>query len=256
MTKPVDAPGLPPLGGWDTDGPGDLSRPDASFHDDHVGGRIKSDEAARLRGVADRFLQEQPKRIVDEGLKVAQAEGFRPTHQDEAKQRALREQSRQARQSRRRGAAVTGQARPMTEQEQDVERVEQRVEIILASMEALGRVLGDEPPPSEPGDDTEAEPEAAHPKTKRAALSWALQTNRMAKLEREAKYQLQHLMAGGVGMTLMADPRLTFRRLFARITAWPKAVRPGYRPETEEDINAFLAWAFEPVGGYEAMEPF
>lgn len=266
MSKPVEGPGpLPAVPAWDDAvGGEELARPDASFHDDHVGGRLKSEEAARKRAVSDRFMQQQPRRIARETERIAEAGAFRPTHEDEAQRRARAQLGREASRARRRAAGVA--ARPLTAQEEDVARLEARVELLMASMEAVDDALsgrghgraadeaeaqldagaeqGDEGQDGEDGEDGRVE-------TQRAQLE-----ARLRKLEREAKHQLQHLVAGGAGLTFMADPRLTFRRLFARIAVWPRGVRPGYRPETEADIDAFLAWVFEPAEGYGALEPF
>lgn len=255
MSKPIDAPDLPQMPLWDDGVPDDLSRPDASFHDDHVGGRLKSEESARQRAVADRFLQSQPKRIVDEGIKVVEAGAFRPTHDDEVRQRARREAGRQVRQGR--GPAPRVGQKAVTQQEMDAARIEARVEVLLADMQALHEAIhstqedllseGQNPggAQQQPTDEEELDDAPA-----------LAQAERLVRLEREAKFQLQHLIAGGVGLTFLADPKLTFRKLFDRIAKWPSYVRPGYRPETDADIDAFLAWVFEPEGGYAAVEPF
>lgn len=246
MSKPIDAPDLPLVPLWDDRAPDDLSRPDASFHDDHVGGRLKAEEAARQRAVADRFLQTQPKRIVDEGIKVVEAGAFRPTHEDEAQNRARREGNRQVRQGRRPSAGQS--ARPVTQQEMDLSRVEARVEHLMSDMQALDEAYGAAEEDILNGQNLEA-PSAQADRAQQQAM-------RLLKLEREAKFALQHLLAGGIGMTFLADPRVTFRRLLARIAKWPAGVRPGYKPETDADIDAFLAWVFEPEGGYASVEPF
>jgi hypothetical protein len=243
VSKPIDAPDLPVVPLWDDSGPDDLSRPDASFHDDHVGGRLKAEEAARQRAVSDRFLQQQPKRIIDEGIKVVEAGAFRPAHEDEQQKRARREGNRQARQGR--GPRAAG-PKPITQQEMDVARIEARVEVLLADMQALHEAI------SAAQEDILGEGSAGGNDREGTVAHEA----RLLKLEREAKFQLQHLIAGGVGMTFLADPRLTFRRLFARIAKWPVGVRPGFKPESDADIDAFLAWVFEPDGGYATVEPF
>ena len=243
MSKPIDAPDLPTAPLWDDNGPEDLSRPDASFHDDHVGGRLKAEESARKRAVSDRFLQEPPKRIVDEGIKVIEAGAFRPTHEDEAQKRARREGDRQLRQGRRPRAVGH---KPLTQQEMDVARIEARVEVLLADMQSLHEAISA----------AEEDILGAQQAGEGALEGTAQHAARLLKLEREAKFALQHLIAGGVGMTFLADPRLTFRRLFARIAKWPAGVRPGFKPESDADIDAFLAWVFEPAGGYETVEPF
>jgi len=241
VSKPIDAPDLPTIPLWDDNGPDDLSRPDASFHDDHVGGRLKAEEAARQRAASDRFLQQQPKRITDEAIKVVEAGAFRPAHEDETQQRARREGNRQARQGRRPGAAGP---RPVTQQEMDVARIEARVEVLLANMQVLHEAI------------SAAQEDILAKGSGDGSEGTAGHEARLLKLEREAKFQLQHLIAGGVGMTFLADPRLTFRRLFARIAKWPAGVRPGFKPESDADIDAFLAWVFEPDGGYATVEPF
>lgn len=251
MSKPIDAPDLPPVPLWDDNVPSDLSRPDASFHDDHVGGRLKSEEAARDRAVADRFLQQQPKRIVDEGIKVQEAGAFRPTHEDELQKRARREAGRQVRQGRRPVAAQT--QKPMSQQEMDAARIEARVETLLANMQALHEAISaaQEDILGQGQHDAQGDQAAEAPNPELEA-----QAARLLQLEQEAKFQLQHLISGGVGLTFLADPKLTFRRLFDRIAKWPVYVRPGFRPETEADIDVFLAWVFEPSEGYASVEPF
>ena len=89
----------------------ELARPDASFHDDHVGGRLKSEEAARKRAVTDRFTQQQPRRIARETERIAEAGAFRPTHEDEAQRRARAQLGREASRARRRSAGVAGRPR-------------------------------------------------------------------------------------------------------------------------------------------------
>jgi hypothetical protein len=244
VSKPIiDAPDMPPIAAWDS--PEDLNRPDASFNDDHVGGRLKAEEAAKKRAVADRFLQQQPRRITNEAIKISEAGAFRPTHEDEAQQRARREAGRRERPGTK--SRGTARSRPISAQEEDVMRLEERVENLLAAMEAIGQ---EEQQTSHDGS------ASAHGETEAHLDPHQARAARLLKLEREAKFQLQHLLAGGVGMTFMADPRLTFRRLFTRITAWPQGVRPGHKPQSDADIDAFLAWVFEPDGGYVGIEPF
>ena len=76
--------GLPPPD-WDLPDPveTDPDRPDASFHDDHIGARLKHEEAARLKAVKDRFTQEAPRRVITEHDKIAEMGRFRPAQDDE-----------------------------------------------------------------------------------------------------------------------------------------------------------------------------
>lgn len=69
---------------------------------------------------------------------------------------------------------------------------------------------------------------------------------RWQRAARDMRFLLQHLIAGGIGLTLASDPELTFRRLFDGLPAWPPRVPPGRRPSGEDDYNAFLAWIFSP----------
>lgn len=253
MSKPIDAPELPQIPLWDDAAPDDLSRPDASFHDDHVGGRLKSEESARQRAVADRFLQQQPKRIVDEGIKVSEAGAFRPTHEDDIQKRARREAGRRVRQGGQPQTATVGH-KTLTQAEMDAARIEARVEVLLADMQALHEAIGaaqeDILGGGHGGGDEQTDDDAPLDEALEA------QAARLMHLEREAKYQLQHLVSGGTGLAFFSDPKLTFRRLFDRIAKWPSYVRPGFKPETDADIDAFLAWVFEPAEGYSTIEPF
>lgn len=253
MSKPIDAPDLPQVPLWDDSAPSDLSRPDASFHDDHVGGRLKQEEAARQRAVSDRFLQQQPKRIVDEGIKVTEAGAFRPTHEDDVQKRARREAGRRVRQGAQPQVAMAGHKVP-TQAEMDAARIEARLEVLLADIQALHEAIAASQEDILGGGHSNEGGQSGD----EAPLDEALeaQAARLLHLEREAKHQLQHLVSGGIGLTFYADPKLTFRRLFDRIARWPAYVRPGYKPETDADIDAFLAWVFEPAEGYSTVEPF
>ena len=69
---------------------------------------------------------------------------------------------------------------------------------------------------------------------------------RWQRAARDMRFLLQHLIAGGIGVTLGSDPDVTFRRLFDGLAAWPARVPPGHRPQSGDDYDAFLSWVFRP----------
>lgn len=69
---------------------------------------------------------------------------------------------------------------------------------------------------------------------------------RLQQMEAQARQILQEVLTGGTGLQLLGDPRLTFKKMFDRLTQWPRRVRPGYRPETDEEFDLFIGWVFEP----------
>lgn len=231
------------------------AKPDASFHDDHVGGRLKSDEAAKARLVSDRFVADVPRRIVDAQAKVTEAAAFRPAQEDDEARRAERRTRntprgpgrRSKRHVRRDPRTIAGGAEP------GVDRIEDKIEALWGDLQAITRLLDDEADDTdfqhephsqdehEPPSDDEAMTLAETRKIERARL-----TERQQRLEIAAKQQLQLLLAGGIGLNLMGDPRVTFRRLFDRIELWPPQVRPGRRPETVEEFDIFVAYVFAP----------
>jgi hypothetical protein len=70
--------------------------------------------------------------------------------------------------------------------------------------------------------------------------------DKMLKAEMRLKGQLQQLVIGGMGMALLSDPKITFKRLCDRINRWPKRIRPGKAPVTDQEFDAFIGWIFEP----------
>ncbi len=71
---------------------------------------------------------------------------------------------------------------------------------------------------------------------------------RLQQAEMRAKLLLMHVVTGGTGLQLLNDPRATFRELFKRINEWPRRVKPGKFPETDEEFDEFIAWIFAPPG--------
>lgn len=236
MSDPKIGPLPPP--DWDLPDPegADPNHPGASFNDDHVAARLKNEEAAQARIANDRYVDEAPKPIIRQYEKVEESAAFKATADDELARRArLRDEILRRGGSRRGNASRQREADPYADP--DVDHVEERVELLLADMEQIMEELGDL---DDAGAGTQATP--SHLPAERAAL---LQ-ERLVRLELQAKVQLQLLLAGGIGLSLLGDPRVTFKRLFDRIRKWPKAVRPGRRPESDEDFDTFLAWIFEP----------
>ena len=70
---------------------------------------------------------------------------------------------------------------------------------------------------------------------------------RLARAEQEARYHLQHLVAGGSGFALAATAGQAFAEFFARIETWPMGVAPGYAPQSDADFDLFFAWIFAPL---------
>jgi hypothetical protein len=245
---------------WDSPDPGIASdrdastKPDSSFHDDHVGGRIKTDEAAKARLVNDRFVADVPRRIIDAQAKVSEAGAFRPTQEDEEARRAERRtrnmprgpNGRAKRIPRRDPRTIAGGTEP------GVDRVEDKIEALWGDLEAITRALDDEAAQEQAQDEQtpQSDEEAAQDiaAVQELELERARLLARQLRLETAAKQQLQLLLAGGIGLSLMADPRQTFRRLFDRIEHWPPQVKPGKRPETDEEFDIFLAYVFAPPG--------
>lgn len=256
MSDPKIVPPSMPKLDWDNPDPGidkesnASAKPDASFHDDHVGGRIKSDEAAKARLVNDRFIADIPKRIVDAQAKVTEAGAFRPTQEDEEARRADRRSRNtprgpggRKRVPRRDPRTIAGGNDP------GVDRVEDKIEALWGDLEAISRALDEEDDDGQHEAQDDAAPETDDDAAAEArALERARLEARRDRLETAAKQQLQLLLAGGIGLSLLADPRLTFRRLFDRIEHWPPQVMPGRRPETDEEFDAFLAYIFAPPG--------
>jgi hypothetical protein len=118
-----------------------------------------------------------------------------------------------------------------------LERVEQRLESLFGHLRTL---------------DEETEHAATGQRGAEPALEAGTKPplhqieNRMLRLELQLKQQFVQLLAGGLGFRLLDDPRITFARLFDRLGRWPRRVRPGSRPETDEEFDEFLSWVFEP----------
>jgi hypothetical protein len=238
-----EGPSAPEVGGNDNG----LERPDNSFHDDHIGSHIKFSEAEKARLVADRFVQEAPRRILQDQQRVVEAGAFRPAQQEDDEVRRA-DRNRQAQQRPRGGGRKRGPRRdPRTiagGTEPSVQRVEDKIEALWGDLEAIEEQLAawDETVHAAP----ESQPDAAAQVDAAAEAQRLRLADRKQRLETAAKQQLQLLLAGGIGLSLLGDPRLTFKRLFERIETWPKGVTPGHKPVTPEEFDAFVAYVFEP----------
>lgn len=214
----------------------DPSDPSSSFNDDRIGARAKHIEEAARRAISDRFSAETPRRILSETERVTQASAFRNAGDDEE----VRKAERRARQGHKPGGAQARARRRETKRwaedvEHDVEATEERIGQLMEELVRLGE---EEKHPTTHGADElpqETGPTRAH----------HLQAERR-RLAAAAKHHLQGLLAGGVGLSLAGDPRITFRRLLDRIERWPLDVAPGHAPSSEADFDAFLTWAFSP----------
>ncbi len=221
----------------------DKGAPDKSFHDDEVAARLKAREAAQSKAVQDRFVNEPPRRIVELHEKVEETAAFRPAHHDDAEtQRAKRKGGAASsageetdaspgvkiRQSAHRGSpGMVGQT------PEDSGKLEGRLHKLMDHLHDL---------------DAQAMQTAANvnlPPNDLAARTQAL-TLQQQRMEMQARFVLSQLLTSGQGFPLLSDWRFTFKKLFDRLKRWPRRVRPGHRPETDEDMNAFLAWIFEP----------
>lgn len=279
------------------------SRPDVGFHDDHVGSHLKAEEAARRRA-SHGVMQRRPRRIDLEPEQVGEVRHPRHTQEDPARelgrqQRGLvagRGPQKQKAASRRPGGVPPAV-------DQDVRRIEERVDILMGTLVQLEDPAGAaerrgqgaaEAQPAVLALVTEAEREVLEEaKTRaqgraafRAASSEPTEAGRHRRVEadehgeghgqrerqgaeedaraaaheleaevdevrwqraaRDLRFLLQHLIAGGIGVTLSSDPDVTFRRLFDGLAAWPARVPPGHRPQSGDDYDAFLSWVFRP----------
>lgn len=216
--------------------PANIGHTEETFQDDHVNAQHKSREAARLRQINDRYIQEQPRRIITELEKVSEAAAFRPAQDDEEMRKAERRGHKRA-QKRGRNKKIPRRD-PNTipvAADMDLQRVEEKVAALWNDLERLAQ---------------EQTQEAQNPdNTAETAQRRLLLKERRVRLETAAKHQIQHLLASGIGLSLLADPKVTFKRLFDKMLIWPQAVQPGYRPESEADFDKFLAWVFEPPKG-------
>lgn len=280
------------------------SRPDVGFHDDHVGGHLKAEEAAKRRA-AQGVMQRRPRRIEVEPEQVGEVRHFRGTQEDPAARQSNRQQR----------GLVAGQG-PTRKQvaprraggvppaiDADVQRIEERVDTLMETLLELERAsfapkaAGEAAREAAAGEQVEREVLALITEDERAALDGAkgrapepralqgraparrrrvtrdgdhhddaqdgeggegneapvLEAFRAAeddarwqRAARDMRFLLQHLVAGGIGLTLAADPEVTFRRLFDGLAAWPTGVPPGRRPRGAADYDAFLAWVFRP----------
>ncbi len=232
VDKKIDRPVAPVE--WDLPNePDDLGGPDKSFHDDHVGGRLKADEAAIKRLATDLFSVEQGKAIVTRHEKIEEAAAFLPTQPEDQQARQARAQQ-QPRDTRAQHSPSSIVERQGSESE-GLERVEQRLESLFGHLRTLDE---EHAAAGQRGGELVLEPGTKPPLHQLE--------NRMMRLELQLKQQFVQLLAGGLGFRLLDDPRLTFRHLFDRMGRWPRRVRPGRRPETDEEFDAFLTWVFEP----------
>ena len=196
----------------------DLSKPNQSFNDDDIVARTKAREAALLQQMRDRFLAEQPRELLSRQEKVEETAAFHSTQQDDAQNRRARlEQQVRVRRRMRRL-----QRESNDHEAESLNEAEQRVESLFDELVKLSEM----PAPSE---EQSARFEA-----------------QARKIEAQAKHVFQLLVSGGVGLGLLSDPKLTFKRVFERIKKWPARVHPGRHPETEAEFDLFFAWIFEP----------
>lgn len=213
--------------------PANVGHTEETFQDDHLNAHNKSQEAARLRQVNDRYIQEQPRRIISELEKVSEAAAFRPAQDDEEMRKAERRgQNRVQKRGRNKKIPRRDPNTVPIAADMDLQRVEEKVAALWGDLVRLAM---------QQTQDAETPSNADETEQKRLLLK-----ERRIRLETTAKHQIQHMLAGGIGLSLLGDPKLTFKRLFDQIHAWPKAVPPGYRPESEADFDQFLSWVFEP----------
>lgn len=242
----INAP-LPPVD-WDLpDFSENADHPAKSFHDDHVGAKNKLEEAARQKATEDRGVVERPRDLLQKHTKIEESAPFHATQDDEvARRQRLLDKARgeQAKQSdakpitRRAPREVPGQ------ESEHLSKVEQRLWGVMEELHAMDEELAHLEAGTLPNAPLGGKPNAPN---RQAYIE-----QRLLKMELQLRNQMQLLLAGGVGLTLLADPRLTFKRLFDRIGKWPRRVRPGRRPESDEDFDAFLSWVFEPPAVPEA----
>ena len=244
----ITAP-LPPID-WDLpDFPDDSVHPVKSFNDDHVGAKNKLEESARQRANDDRGVVEHGRDVLQKHTKIEEAGAFRSAQEDEvARRQRLMDQAQtdkpqqpgdnlESKDKAKAKHARRGPREAPGQESEHLSKVEQRLWSVMDGLHALGDELEHLQAPT-----PEAEAQTKMPVQGRLEFV----ETRAAKMELQLRHQLQLLLAGGVGLTLLADPRLTFKRLFDRIRRWPKRVRPGHRPESDEDFDAFLSWVFEP----------
>ena len=240
----IDAP--PPPVAWEMpEAPADSGSPDKSFHDDKVAAQIKSREAADLQG-KDRFQGVPPRNILESHEKIEEAAPFRPTTEDNSETHRAKKNATVGPESKtttkgrgpRQAAAASargerGQAARTVAGEPDTEQVQERLRKLMDHLGALetqeaGQAARGQLPP---GDMT--------------ALKQAAAAQRR-QVELQIKDAFMQLVTTGFGAGLLADPRLAFKRLFDRFRRWPRGIRPGHRPQTDSDIDALIAWFFEP----------
>lgn len=243
----------------------ELSRPDAGFHDDKVGGELKSAEAARRRALEARTAL-KPRRIEQEARKVAATGAFGKA--------AREEQPHVTEAKRHQRALMAGQPQPRAQaaaadKQGDAERAMARVHTLFGAMvllEGASRAEAQEAahkaPEGAPARKVEAidpdqrsasqQPDEPAPEEQPDAPSPAAQAplmtaaDRLARAHQQARFHVQHLVAGGTGFALEADPSATFASLFARLPKWPEGVPPGYTPASQSDFDSFFAWVFSP----------
>lgn len=252
----------------------ELSRPDVGFHDDKVGGQLKGDEAARQRA-AGKIAQRRPQRLENEQKEVGAVSRFTASHRDDSVRQEARKQ--------RALVAGTGRAPPkarsasaggtkLNAADREMQRLEGRVALSMSTLRLLDEELTEltdaqaaqQPlvaavdPDEERQGDAQQRPHPQGPEAETTALQAKAEAvlERMLRANQEARYQLQFLIAGGSGLVLSPDPKLTFRRIFERLECWPRQVPPGRTPDTEEDFDAFLAWVFAPIEHEGILEVF
>lgn len=263
-------------------------RPDVGFHDDHVGGHLKAEEAAKRRaalGVAKR----RSKRLEAEPRQVGAVRHNRAAQQEDRAAQELKRQQRGLVQGKgpQRNPPKRPQG-PTAAIEEDVRRLGGRIDLLMGTLSALEGVAypsgadaeaadraaeqaGEEaaelvrrvhrhhdedgrgdrhatrPEPTD-ADDAEGGQEAQ--KAQDGLAAPADPEARWQKTARDMRFLLQHLIAGGVGLSLAPDPATTFAQLFADLAQWPARVPPGHRPASDADYDAFLRWVFRPEDGH------
>lgn len=233
----------PPPADWPTaDDP-----PDQMAKDDNVAAKVKHEEVQQKLGVDDRYVSvEQPREMKVRAQKVVETQQYRGTQPDDEMSRLAR--ARGDDNDADGHKPVLREGKSLVQQE-TFGKVEQRIgdlvrdmNSLMAELEKLGA-----PTTRKVAHENAAIPAGtAQLSPEQERLNALLR--RLVGLEVQTKQQIQLLLAGGVGLSLSSDPRLTFKRLFDRFKRWPKGVRPGHRPETDADFDVFLAWVFEPPG--------
>lgn len=238
----------------DDDNPHRLVDDNDNFADDAIAAHTKNSESARDRNRLGRKDIESKDRLEIAQRRVREAKQGHNSSEKDSLDAGERRRTEGLTQSTTRGGLA---AETLVQQELQIKGAMEELQALLLQVDLAGGLEALEAVArrSVRGDGKIRDYVGAEPGRLAGNMAKLLELNaKLIEAEARIKGQLQHLLVGGVGFALLSDPRLSFRRLLERINTWPKRVRPGRHPITDEDFDDFIAWVFEPPAPVELLE--